>query len=29
MSLGERNYKGLIRFQGPDGNVGDYPFYTP
>ena len=29
LSLGERNYKGLIRFQGPDGNVGDYPFYTP
>lgn len=29
MSLGERNYKGLIRFQGPDGNIGDYPFYTP
>ena len=29
MGLGERNYKGLIRFQGPDGNVGDYPFYTP
>ena len=29
MPLGERNYKGLIRFQGPDGNVGDYPFYTP
>ena len=29
MSLGERNYKGLIRFQGPDGSVGDYPFYTP
>ena len=29
MSLGERNYKGLIRFQGPDGNVGDYPFFTP
>jgi len=29
MGLGERNFKGLIRFQGPDGNVGDYPFYTP
>ena len=29
MQLGEKNYKGLIRFQGPDGNVGDYPFYTP
>ena len=28
-SSGEKNYKGLIRFQGPDGNVGDYPFYTP
>ena len=29
MQLGEKNYKGLIRFQGPDGNVGDYPFFTP
>ena len=29
MSLGEVNYKGLIRFQGPDGNVEPYPFYTP
>ena len=29
MPLGERSYKGLIRFQGPDGSVGDYPFYTP
>ena len=29
MGLGERQYKGLIRFQGPDGNIGDYPFYTP
>ena len=28
MSLGEKNYKGLIRFQGPDGSVGDYPFFT-
>ncbi len=29
MQLGEKNYKGLIRFQGPDGNIGDYPFFTP
>ena len=29
MSLGESNYKGLIRFQGPDGNVQDFPYYTP
>ncbi len=29
MQLGEKEYKGLIRFQGPDGNVGDYPFFTP
>jgi gliding motility-associated protein GldM len=29
MSLGEVNYKGLIQFQGPDGNVEPYPFYTP
>lgn len=27
--LGESNYKGLIRFQGPDGNVQDFPYYTP
>ena len=29
MSLGESNYKGLIRFQGPDGNIQDFPYYTP
>lgn len=29
MSLGEMNFKGLIRFQGPDGNVEPYPFLTP
>ena len=29
MSLGDVNYKGLIRFQGPDGNIEPYPFYTP
>ena len=29
MQLGEKNYKGLIRFRGPDGNVGDYLFFTP
>ena len=29
MSLGESNYKGLIRFQGPDGNIPDFPYYTP
>ena len=29
MSLGDVNYKGLIRFQGPDGNVEPYAFYTP
>lgn len=28
-SLGESNYKGLIRFQGPDGNIQDFPYYTP
>lgn len=29
MSLGDVNYKGLIRFQGPDGNIEPYAFYTP
>ena len=29
MQLGDVNYKGLIRFQGPDGNIEPYPFYTP
>lgn len=29
MTLGEANYKGLIRFQGPDGNIQDFPYYTP
>lgn len=29
MALGDVNYKGLIRFQGPDGNVEPYAFYTP
>jgi gliding motility-associated protein GldM len=29
MSLGESNYKGLIRFQGPNGNIQDFPYYTP
>jgi gliding motility-associated protein GldM len=29
MALGDVNYKGLIRFQGPDGNIEPYPFYTP
>ena len=29
MSLGESNYKGLIRFQGPDGNIQGFPYYTP
>ena len=29
MSLGESNYKGLIRFQGPDGSIQDFPYYTP
>ncbi len=29
MSLGDANYKGLIRFQGPDGNIQDFPYYTP
>ncbi|MEC8635467.1 MAG: GldM family protein [Bacteroidota bacterium] len=29
MSLGESNYKGLIRFQGPDGNIQDFPYSPP
>jgi gliding motility-associated protein GldM len=29
MQLGDANYKGLIRFQGPDGNIQDFPYYTP
>ena len=29
MALGDVNYKGLIQFQGPDGKVEPYPFYTP
>ena len=29
MSLGEMNFKGLIRFQGPDGNIEPYSFFTP
>lgn len=29
MTLGDVNYKGLINFQGPDGNVEPYAFYTP
>lgn len=29
MSLGEMNFKGLIRYQGPDGNIEPYSFYTP
>ena len=29
MSLGEMNFKGLIRYQGPDGNIEPYTFYTP
>ncbi len=29
MSLGDANYKGLIRFQGPDGNTQEFPYYTP
>jgi gliding motility-associated protein GldM len=29
MPLGERSHKGVIRFQGPDGSIEDYPFYTP
>ena len=29
MSLGDMNFKGLIRFQGPDGNIEPYSFYTP
>ena len=29
MPLGDKNYKGLIRYQNPDGSMGDYPFYTP
>ena len=29
MSLGDMNFKGLIRYQGPDGNIEPYTFYTP
>jgi len=29
MQLGDANYKGLIRFQGPDGNIQDFQYYTP
>ena len=29
MSLGDMNFKGLIRYQGPDGNMEPYSFYTP
>jgi gliding motility-associated protein GldM len=29
LSLGEMNFKGLIRYQGPDGNIEPYSFYTP
>ena len=29
MSLGEMNFKGLIRYQGPDGNIEPFSFYTP
>lgn len=29
MQLGDANYKGLIRFQGPDGNIQEFPYYTP
>lgn len=29
MGLGEYDYKGLIRFQGPDGQIQPWPFYTP
>ena len=29
MSLGDMNFKGLIRYQGPDGNIEPYQFYTP
>lgn len=29
LPLGERSHKGVIRFQGPDGSIEDYPFYTP
>ena len=29
MSLGDMNFKGLIRYQGPDGNIEPYSFYTP
>ena len=29
MGLGEYDYKGLIRFQGPDGEIQPWPFYTP
>ena len=29
MSLGDMSFKGLIRYQGPDGNIEPYQFYTP
>ena len=29
MGLGEMTFKGLIRYQGPDGNIEPYSFYTP
>ena len=29
MSLGEMNFKGLIRYQGPNGNIEPFSFYTP
>ena len=29
MSLGDMTFKGLIRYQGPDGNIEPYQFYTP
>ena len=29
MSLGDMSFKGLIRYQGPDGNIEPYAFYTP
>ena len=29
MSLGDMSFKGLIRYQGPDGNIEPYSFYTP
>ncbi len=29
LGLGEYDYKGLIRFQGPDGAIQPWPYYTP